>query len=129
MAILLPLWPKRSTSTTTTNSTGTGNGTGETTPHHHHVDDDDDHGMSSCCALSKLVKKLKKRSKKLCWSNRHQSSSFQCRYDPMSYSLNFDTTGSGGNFLDEDYYKFYAFSSRFVPTPTTSNYRQIVQNS
>ncbi|KAJ0018817.1 hypothetical protein Pint_12128 [Pistacia integerrima] len=50
------------------------------------------------------------------------SSSFQCHYDPLSYSLNFDTTGSGSLLDDEDYYyKFYAFSSRFVATSKPSS--------
>ncbi|KAK7359610.1 hypothetical protein VNO77_01571 [Canavalia gladiata] len=53
-----------------------------------------------CCVLKKLLRKLK----------RHRHPSFQCRYDPLSYSLNFDTTGCG-TLLDEDYYKYYAFSS------------------
>ncbi|KAJ0083029.1 hypothetical protein Patl1_12256 [Pistacia atlantica] len=53
---------------------------------------------------------------------RPPSSSFQCHYDPLSYSLNFDTTGSGSLLDDEDYYyKFYAFSSRFVATSKPSS--------
>ncbi|KAG6393918.1 hypothetical protein SASPL_144493 [Salvia splendens] len=66
---------------------------------------------SNCCGLSRLMRRLKKRSKMLHPSGRQPA--LQCRYDPLSYSLNFDSGGSG-DFLDEDYYKFYAFSSRFV---------------
>ncbi|KAG6392180.1 hypothetical protein SASPL_146391 [Salvia splendens] len=62
---------------------------------------------SNCCGLSRLMKRLKKRSRQ---------PALQCHYDPLSYSLNFDSGGSG-DFLDEDYYKFYAFSSRFVAAP------------
>ncbi|CAI9782238.1 unnamed protein product [Fraxinus pennsylvanica] len=73
---------------------------------------------SNCCGLSNLMRRvLRKRSKMLHSTSRQ--SSFQCRYDPLSYSLNFDTNGSTSNLLDEDYYKFYSFSSRFVATPRT----------
>ncbi|KAK7319258.1 hypothetical protein RJT34_03977 [Clitoria ternatea] len=60
-----------------------------------------------CCLVTKLMRKLKRRSRTLRGTNASRQSSFQCRYDPLSYSLNFDST-----LLDEDYYKFYAFSSR-----------------
>ncbi|KAL3616722.1 hypothetical protein CASFOL_039116 [Castilleja foliolosa] len=63
------------------------------------------------------MRRLKKRSKRLHPSASRQSS-FQCRYDPLSYALNFDTSGPG-DYRDEDYYKFYAFSSRFVAPTTT----------
>ncbi|KAK4254662.1 hypothetical protein QN277_010012 [Acacia crassicarpa] len=71
-----------------------------------------------CCLVTKLMRKLKRRrhSKPLRSSIRQQGP-LQCRYDPLSYSLNFDDGRSGcaaGSLLDEDYYKFYAFSSRFV---------------
>ncbi|CAK9136430.1 unnamed protein product [Ilex paraguariensis] len=68
----------------------------------------------NCCCLSKLLRKLKKHKRMLRSTSRQAS--FQCRYDPLSYSLNFDTGGCG-SFLDEDYYQFCAFSSRFVATP------------
>ncbi|CAI9783540.1 unnamed protein product [Fraxinus pennsylvanica] len=78
---------------------------------------------SNCCGLSNLMRRvLKKRSKMLHSTSRQ--SSFQCRYDPLSYSLNFDTSGSG-NLLDEDYYKFYSFSSRFAATPRTDCQRLV----
>ncbi|XP_030550086.1 uncharacterized protein LOC115755001 [Rhodamnia argentea] len=72
---------------------------------------------SSCCCLARLVVKLKKWNRMLLRhhsKNRH--SSFQCLYDPLSYSLNFDGSGKGSMLdqEDEDYYRFYAFSSRFV---------------
>ncbi|CAA0832224.1 Unknown protein [Striga hermonthica] len=69
---------------------------------------------SICCGLSRLMRRLiQRRPKKLHPASRQ--SSFQCRYDPLSYSLNFDKSGSG-DFPDDDYYKYYAFSSRFVAT-------------
>ncbi|CAK8578201.1 unnamed protein product [Lathyrus sativus] len=69
-----------------------------------------------CCSMTKLMRKLlMKRSR-----SRIRQGSFQCCYDPLSYSLNFDTSDCG-SLLDEDYYyKFCAFSSRFVANPTTS---------
>lgn len=80
------------------------------------------------CSLAKLVmRKLKKQSRLLRTANR-QSSRLKCRYDPLSYSLNFDTSGCG-SLIDEDYYsRFYAFSSRFVAngSGTTSCPRLIV---
>ncbi|XP_027088130.1 uncharacterized protein LOC113783703 [Coffea eugenioides] len=86
-----------------------------------------DHNPSSnCCGLSRLMRKLKKQRKMLCSTSRQ--SSFQCRYDPMSYSLNFDTTGSG-SIVDEDYYKFYAFSSRFVATTPRNDCQRLVSTS
>lgn len=71
----------------------------------------------SCKRFSKLLmRKLKKRGVP------SRQSSLQCRYDPMSYSLNFDTSGCGSTVDDHEdyYYKFYAFSSRFVANPTTT---------
>ncbi|GFQ00872.1 hypothetical protein PHJA_002231100 [Phtheirospermum japonicum] len=102
----LPLswWPKPTSATATTmsNSSRTSESSAST----------------NCCGLSSLImRRLKKRSKRLHPSASRQTS-FQCRYDPLSYSLNFDTSGPG-DYLDEDYYKFYAFSSRFVAAPTT----------
>ncbi|CAK8578202.1 unnamed protein product [Lathyrus sativus] len=68
-----------------------------------------------CCLMTKLMRKVLKRSR-----SRIRQGSFQCCYDPLSYSLNFDTSDCG-SLLDEDYYyKFCAFSSRFVANPTTS---------
>ncbi|MCD7470696.1 hypothetical protein HAX54_010717 [Datura stramonium] len=85
---------------------------------------------SSCCGLSRLLRKLKRQSNKMLKSaasirstasySCSRQSSFQCRYDPLSYALNFDTTGTGSHVSDEDYYyKFCAFSSRFVAASTT----------
>ncbi|KAK4399542.1 hypothetical protein Sango_1429700 [Sesamum angolense] len=81
-----------------------------------------DNASTNCCGLSNLMRRLKKRSKMLHPASRQ--SSLQCRYDPLSYSLNFDTSGSG-DLLDEDYYKFYAFSSRFVAAPRTDCQRLV----
>ena len=78
---------------------------------------------SHCPAcLTKLVRKLKKQARIISLVPSRQAS-FECRYDPLSYSLNFDDTSTGcrNNLLDEDnYYKFCAFSSRFVANPRTS---------
>lgn len=74
---------------------------------------------SHCYCLTKLVRKLRRYRRRSLRSTRRLSS-FQCRYDPMSYSLNFDTSGSGSCFLDEDYHRFCSFSSRFVVKPRTS---------
>lgn len=62
-----------------------------------------------CSYLRKLVKRVKRQGKMLC-SNKPRSS-FQCRYDPLSYSLNFDTTTAcaAAN-----------FSSRFAIDPRKS---------
>ncbi|XP_024932582.3 uncharacterized protein LOC112492622 [Ziziphus jujuba] len=82
---------------------------------------------SHCSCVSKLVRKLKRNFRTLgsgltiTSTTPHQAGSkyLQCRYDPLSYSLNFDSSGSGCGNLDEDYYHFYAFSSRFVANPTS----------
>jgi len=67
-----------------------------------------------CCLVTKLMRKLKRSRSRI------RQGSFQCHYDPLSYSLNFDTSDCG-SLLDEDYYyKFCAFSSRFVANPTIS---------
>jgi len=68
-----------------------------------------------CGCLTKLLKKLKKRGRVIRAAAASRQSSFQCRYDPLSYSLNFDTSGH-----DEDYYHFCAFTSRFVANPSRS---------
>ncbi|KAI5667480.1 hypothetical protein M9H77_17333 [Catharanthus roseus] len=119
--LLLPRRSKNSSSTTPSCAT---------TPDVHSMSISDNNASMNCCGLSKLVRKLKKHGKILCPSTNRQSS-FQCRYDPMSYLLNFDTPGSG-SLLDEDYYKFYAFSSRFVAnsnTPGTDCQRELVTSS
>ncbi|XP_021300303.1 uncharacterized protein LOC110428719 [Herrania umbratica] len=75
----------------------------------------------SCCncrCLARFMRKVKKQSKEMVRSaGASRQSSFQCRYDPLSYSLNFDRSGCGSSVDDEDYYQFYAFSSRFVANP------------
>ncbi|XP_022146664.1 uncharacterized protein LOC111015812 [Momordica charantia] len=75
---------------------------------------------SHCNCVAKLLRKLKKRGRVLC-STSGESSAFQCRYDPLSYSLNFDTSGCG-SLLDEDYYQFCAFSSRFASNPGNASH-------
>ncbi|AEE84254.1 unnamed protein product [Arabidopsis thaliana] len=81
----------------------------------------------NCCVtcLARLIRKLKKKGRLLLATStaRRQGSSLQCRYDPMSYSLNFDGGACGTLPDDEDYYlRFYAFSSRYVTT--TNNIRK-----
>ncbi|BFG28460.1 hypothetical protein CerSpe_147340 [Prunus speciosa] len=78
---------------------------------------------SHCTCLAKLVRKLKKHRRRIGAASRQ--SSFQCHYDPLSYSLNFDASGCGNLLDDQDYFKFYAFSSRFVANPSEP---QLVQN-
>ncbi|XP_028759234.1 uncharacterized protein LOC114718141 [Neltuma alba] len=75
-----------------------------------------------CCLVTKLMRKLKRRRRSKPLRSSSRRGSFQCRYDPLSYSLNFDDGRSGcGSLLDEDYYKFYAFSSRFAANPQRSS--------
>ncbi|CAN4081810.1 unnamed protein product [Withania somnifera] len=79
---------------------------------------------SSCCGLSRLLRKLKRHSNKMLKTaaiSTSRQSSFQCRYDPLSYALNFDTSN---HVSDEDYYKFCAFSSRFVAIPKGDDHCQ-----
>ncbi|KAB5573729.1 hypothetical protein DKX38_000923 [Salix brachista] len=74
-----------------------------------------------CGCLTKLLKKLRRRRRMLRAATASRQSSFQFRYDPLSYSLNFDTSGCGGMLDDEDYYQFCAFTSRFVANPSRSS--------
>ncbi|KAF9685681.1 hypothetical protein SADUNF_Sadunf03G0079600 [Salix dunnii] len=67
-----------------------------------------------CGCLAKLLKKLKKRGRGIRAAAASRQSSFQCRYDPLSYSLNFDTSACGSMLDDEDYYHFCAFMSSWV---------------
>ncbi|RYR17290.1 hypothetical protein Ahy_B03g062050 [Arachis hypogaea] len=66
-----------------------------------------------CCVVTKFMTKLLvksvNRSRRRTTS---RQSSFQCRYDPLSYSLNFE---------EQDCYKFSAFSSRFLANPSSSS--------
>ncbi|OVA03205.1 hypothetical protein BVC80_8891g11 [Macleaya cordata] len=79
-----------------------------------------------------IVRKLKKQSRMLRGHNKgsssSSSSSFNCNYDPWSYSLNFDTSGCG-SMLDDDYYsrRSYAFSSRFVAATTTTTHPRVLE--
>ncbi|KAF8115053.1 hypothetical protein N665_0030s0096 [Sinapis alba] len=77
----------------------------------------------NCCVtcLARLIRKVKRKGILLlsATATRRQCSSLQCRYDPMSYSLNFDGGACGTLPDDEDYYfRFYAFSSRYVTANT-----------
>ncbi|KAK8563219.1 hypothetical protein V6N13_018247 [Hibiscus sabdariffa] len=72
----------------------------------------------SCAGLVRILSKLKKESRGMVRSaGASRQTSFQCRYDPLSYSLNFDTSGNGSTVDDEDYHHLYAFSSRFAANP------------
>ncbi|KAI4371595.1 hypothetical protein MLD38_009924 [Melastoma candidum] len=74
-----------------------------------------------CSCLARLVTTLNKCRKMVEGKGRSRNSrqaSFQCRYDPLSYALNFDSGGRGGNY--EDYYRFCAFTNRFLTRPTTT---------
>ncbi|KAL0442313.1 UNVERIFIED_CONTAM: hypothetical protein Slati_1954000 [Sesamum latifolium] len=106
--LALSWWPKTTSATTSRRSDNSSSRT--------------DNASTNCCGLSNLMRRLKKRSKMLHPASRQ--SSLQSRYDPLSYSLNFDTSGSG-DLPDEDYYKFYAFSSRFVAAPRTDCQRLV----
>nr|DAD43941.1 TPA_asm: hypothetical protein HUJ06_002171 [Nelumbo nucifera] len=106
-------WPKH----TTTSQCGDGGGatratqtTAETTT------GSSRHRSGDCGCLMKLMRKLKRRSRMLCAASR-SASTFRCHYDPLSYALNFDTSGCG-SMLDDNYDHFHAFSSRFVATPS-----------
>ncbi|KAL2494003.1 hypothetical protein Fot_37889 [Forsythia ovata] len=111
--LALPWWPK---TTSATASGGDAHGGATTTS-------SENASTSNCCGLSNLMRRVLKRRSKMLHSASRQSS-FHCRYDPLSYSLNFDTSGSG-NFSDEDYHKFYSFSSRFVATSRTDCQRLV----
>lgn len=117
-------WPKTTTGAT---AVGTLYGGGRTTRSCSSTSSESNAAtMSSCCGLSRLMRKLKRHSNKMLKTaaSTSRQSSFQCRYDPLSYALNFDTSGTG-SLLDEDYYKFCAFSSRFVATPKADHHCQI----
>ncbi|XP_023518962.1 uncharacterized protein LOC111782330 [Cucurbita pepo subsp. pepo] len=104
-------WPKNSSAaakTSTSSATGAVTATSLATKV----------SSSHCNRIAKLLRKLKKRGRVLCSTTGESSSNFQCRYDPLSYSLNFDTSGCG-SLLDEHYYQFCAFSSRFASNPGT----------
>lgn len=68
--------------------------------------------------VSKLVRQLKRKFRTLGSGLARTPPHGGSKYDPLSYSLNFDGSGSGSGNLD-DYYHFYAFSSRFVANPTS----------
>ncbi|KDP30557.1 hypothetical protein JCGZ_15266 [Jatropha curcas] len=89
-------------------------------------------GTQDCCCwgLRKVLKKLKRQGRMLRAATTSRQSSLECRYDPLSYSLNFDTSGCGSLVDDQDYYQFCAFSSRFVGNiPRTSSYPRLVSPS
>ncbi|KAK8626563.1 hypothetical protein V6N13_134204 [Hibiscus sabdariffa] len=101
MAQICLLWCPKKTKSGRSNATTRGRGNG-----------------CSCAGLVRILSKLKKESKGMVRSaGASRQSSFQCRYDPLSYSLNFDTSGNGSTIDDEDYHHLYAFSSRFAANP------------
>ncbi|XP_042443079.1 uncharacterized protein LOC122028129 [Zingiber officinale] len=72
-------------------------------------------GFGSNCGLRlrKLMRKLRKQSKKLCAATK--PTTFRFHYDPLSYSRNFDGSGFGTEIDDDSFESFYySFSSRFV---------------
>ncbi|XP_074564749.1 uncharacterized protein LOC141821241 [Curcuma longa] len=70
-------------------------------------------GCGSNCGLGRLMRKLRKQSKKLCAATK--PTTFRFRYDPLSYSRNFDGSGFGTEIDDDSFERFYySFSSRFV---------------
>jgi hypothetical protein len=112
-------WPKNTSTTKSSTGGEGGGGTASATATAMSTSCLAGNGLSSdCCCLRKLVKKLKRQNRSLGAASRQ--SSFQCRYDPLSYSLNFNPSGSG-SLLDEDYHQFYSFSSRFVANPRTAS--------
>ncbi|KAG8385100.1 hypothetical protein BUALT_Bualt03G0006300 [Buddleja alternifolia] len=121
--LALPWWPKTTSTTTPSGGDSHERVTAASTTSYSSRTENTSSSASCCTGLSKLMRRLKKRSK-LTLHTASRQSSFQCRYDPLSYSLNFDRSGSG-DVADEDYYKFYAFSSRFVATPRTDCQRLV----
>ncbi|OMO92367.1 hypothetical protein COLO4_17639 [Corchorus olitorius] len=86
-------------------------------------------GKNGCCCgcLARFVRKVKKQSKEMVrvrGAGASRQSSFQCRYDPLSYSLNFDQSGCGSLEDHEDY--LHAFSSRFVANPRRPSSTQML---
>ncbi|EEF38743.1 uncharacterized protein LOC8289504 [Ricinus communis] len=65
------------------------------------VDDNGQH--CRCGGLTKVIKKLKRQGRMIRAATASRQSSFQCGYDPLSYSLNFDTSGCGSMMDDRDY--------------------------
>ncbi|KAK4347514.1 hypothetical protein RND71_033853 [Anisodus tanguticus] len=124
-------WPRLTTTSITTRATAvdTVYGGGRSTTRSFSTSTSSETSSSSCCGLSRLMRKLKRHSNKMLKtaSSTYPSrqSSFQCRYDPLSYALNFDTTGTG-SLCDEDYYKFCTFSSRFVATPKADHCQNLM---
>ncbi|OMO74979.1 hypothetical protein CCACVL1_16385 [Corchorus capsularis] len=89
-------------------------------------------GKNGCCCgcLASFVRKVKKQSKEMVrvrGAGASRQTSFQCRYDPLSYSLNFDKSGCGSLEDDEDY--LHAFSSRFVANPRRPSSTQPASHS
>lgn len=123
-------WPKRRGSTTGNGcDTGAGNAVAADTAGATGSLSGDTAVSIDCCGLAKLIGKLKKRKRRPRLTQQGQQrrlttsrqSSFQCRYDPLSYSLNFDARGSGSlEDDDDDYYQFHTFSSRFAANPIGS---------
>ncbi|XVF46048.1 hypothetical protein PTKIN_Ptkin02bG0256500 [Pterospermum kingtungense] len=116
-------WPKTTTCTTTKSGGDRGAATSTTTTTTRATSGRTSVGKRGtpgcCCAcLARIIRKVKKQSKEMVrGAGASRQSSFQCRYDPLSYSLNFDRSGCDSAVDDENYYQFYAFSSRFVANP------------
>lgn len=114
-------WPKNTCTTKSGGERGAASATTTSPATTGRTSSGSKNGTSSCfcTCLARIVRKVKKQSKEMGGASRQ--SSFQCRYDPLSYSLNFDRSGCESAVDDEDYYQFYAFSSRFVAKPSSSS--------
>ncbi|KAL1833870.1 hypothetical protein ACET3Z_003521 [Daucus carota] len=79
---------------------------------------------TECCCTNLfrlVIKMVKIRGVRLLGMASGKSCKLKCKYDPLSYSLNFDVSACGNLSDDEDYYyRFYAFSSRFAATSSTA---------
>ncbi|XVE94277.1 hypothetical protein REPUB_Repub01dG0267600 [Reevesia pubescens] len=115
--IWLLWWPKNTCTTKNGGDTGA-SGSSRATSGRSSVSKNGSKPSCCCGCVARIVRKVKKQSKDMVRGvGASRQSSFQCRYDPLSYSLNFDKSGCGGSVDDQDYYQFYAFSSRFVANP------------
>ncbi|KAM7256531.1 hypothetical protein ACFE04_012272 [Oxalis oulophora] len=99
-------WPKNTPSTTNRGVSGSAKTTNN----------------GGCGHVSKFLKKVMMMKRKRRRMRRlNKASRTWTSYDPLSYALNFDSSGVH----DEDYYyRFYAFSSRFV-----ANYSITINNN
>ncbi|KAJ7942567.1 Proline-rich protein [Quillaja saponaria] len=86
------LWSSKNSPTTTTKSGGESGSTATAATISSNSLTSNRTSCHCCLLVTKLVRKLKRHRPTLKPPASRQSS-FQCRYDPMSYSLNFDASG------------------------------------